>query len=454
MEKEKFYKVINRLILPLFTGSFLAGEEPSTQRDSEVAYGKQNTLLVKPSKNDEYRLIIKRGRAFQQFEMNLLRYALKQLNDIEEMNIEDASYEKVLQLKAIEKAICQSLSMSAAEAMLGIITELEIWSNRTYEGRRPTFGIIINQTDLPEDEKTIHYSHVLNKDFVALLSDGKNSYLEFDRTGHLMGYISLAKVRSYVTSAPNSFEFIARYCNERRIGIALTENGDLLVFRNRALVFAKRKGTWNVYCHEEIIQLLSYRSNHSLRDIRRAIYFTALDCSFSYTGGILVYLNKDTIKNALATINPKDLLQEEYYNIKKEIELDESSKLYNVATAMETKKLYDHDYEEFLNVNRCMKTNCLRKIIEGKKFHELSRKMRQELVAMDGATVIDFDGTIVAVGAILKIEAGSNEGGRLAAATNLAKYGVTIKISQDGQMQAFCPEKKNSNNVKQLFTVK
>ena len=146
MEKEKFYRVINKLILPLFTGSYLAGEEPSTQRDSEVAYGKQNTLLVKPTKNEEYRLIIKRGRAFQQFELNLLRSALKQLNDIDLMQLSDASYEKVLQLKAIEKAICQSLSMSAAEAMLGIITELETWSNRTYEGKRPTFGIIINQT--------------------------------------------------------------------------------------------------------------------------------------------------------------------------------------------------------------------------------------------------------------------------------------------------------------------
>lgn len=454
MEKEKFYRVINKLILPLFTGSYLAGEEPSTQRDSEVAYGKQNTLLVKPTKNEEYRLIIKRGRAFQQFELNLLRSALKQLNDIDLMQLSDASYEKVLQLKAIEKAICQSLSMSAAEAMLGIITELETWSNRTYEGKRPTFGIIINQTDLEDSQKTIHFSNVLNKDFVALLSDGKNSYLEFDRTGYLMGYISLAKVRSYVTSAPSHYEFIARYCNEKRIGIALTESGDLLVFRNRSLVFAKRKGSWNVYCHEEIIQLLSYRSNHSLKDIRRAIYFTALDCSFAYTGGILVYLNKDTIQNALVTINPCDLLKEEYYNLKKEIELDESGKLYNVETAVATRKLYAHDYEEFLTVNNCIKTNCLRKIIEGKKFHELSRKMRQELVAMDGATVIDFDGTIIAVGAILKIEAGSNEGGRLAAATNLAKYGVSIKISQDGQMQAFCPEKKNSNNVKQLFTVK
>ena len=79
--------------------------------------------------------------------------------------------------------------------------------------------------------------------------------------------------------------------------------------------------------------------------------------------------------------------------------------------------------------------------------------MREELVGMDGATIIDFDGRIIATGAILKIDAGSNEGGRLAAATNLARYGVSIKISQDGQMQGFCPEKRSSSNIKLLFTV-
>lgn len=452
MEKEKFYGVVNKLILPLFTGSYLAGEEGSTNRDSEVAYGKQNTLLIKPSKNDDYRIVMKRGRAFQQFEMNLLRIALKELNDISDLKILDSNYERVLQQKAIEKAICQSISAATAQTMLGLITEMDSWSNRTYEGRKPTFGLIINQTDLDEEEKTVHYVDILNKAFVALLSNGKNSYIEFDREGYLMGYLSLSKVRTYVTTAPNEYEYIARYCNERRIGIVLTENGDLLVFRNRSLMFAKRRGIWNVYSHEEVIQLLSHRSN-SLKDIRRSIYFTALDCSFAYTGGILIYLNKDMADNALLTINAKDILSEEYYEQKKALELDEAGKLYNVATAVETRKLYDCSYEEFLEKHNCYKTKCLRTIIAGRKFHELTRRLREELVAMDGATVIDFDGSIIAVGAILKIDAGSNEGGRLAAATNLAKYGVAIKISQDGNMQGFCQDKKNPSVAKLLFTV-
>ena len=219
-------------------------------------------------------------------------------------------------------------------------------------------------------------------------------------------------------------------------------------------MFAKRKGNWNVYSHEEVVQLLAYRNAHSQKDIRRAIYCTALDCSFEYNGGILIYLNKDMADKALFTIDAKDILLEEYYEKKKEIELEEAGKLYNVATSAQTRKKYNFTYEQFLNTNRCTKTKCLRKIIEGRKFQELGRKMREELVGMDGATVIDFDGSIIAVGAILKIEAGSNEGGRLAAATNLAKYGVSIKISQDGQMQGFCPDKKEHNGIKALFTVK
>ena len=71
---------------------------------------------------------------------------------------------------------------------------------------------------------------------------------------------------------------------------------------------------------------------------------------------------------------------------------------------------------------------------------------------MDGATIIDFDGTIIAAGAILKIEAGSiGGGGRLAAAMDLAKYGISLKISQDGVIQGFTADKKNSK-IRQLFT--
>ena len=58
-------------------------------------------------------------------------------------------------------------------------------------------------------------------------------------------------------------------------------------------------------------------------------------------------------------------------------------------------------------------------------------------MSVDGATVIDNDGDVVAVGAIILIEDGSFSGGRLAAAKTLSKHGVSLKISEDGQIQGF-----------------
>lgn len=452
MEKEKFYFIVNRLILPLFTGSFLVGEEESSTRESEVALGKQNSLLIKPNKTADYRLILKRGRAFQPFEIYLLKNIIKEINAINEVALLDPNYEMTLLDKAIEKAVCDSVALTASSTMLGLVTALNYWSERTYEGKKINFGIILNLSDSNE-ENTLHFTNMLSSDFFALLSDGKNSFVEFNRDGYLMGYVTLGKVRNYSFTAPNEFGFVARYCGEKKVGIALTENGDLLIFKNRTLMFAKRRGKWNVYSHEEVIQLLSYRTAHSLKEIRRAIYLSAIDCSFRYTGGIIVYLKKDMAEGALVHIDARDILSEQYYEIKKAQELEESEKLYNLSSAEKTREFYSLPYNEFLSKNQCFKAECLKQIIAGKKFHELGRKLREEIIAMDGATIIDFDGTIIAAGAILKIEAGSiGGGGRLAAAMDLAKYGISLKISQDGVIQGFTSDKK-SPKARLLFTV-
>lgn len=171
MDKHQFYKFVNKLILPLFTGSYLDGEEESSVRDSEVAYGKKNSLLLKPSKVDEYRLILKRGQPFQVFEVNLLKSIINEINKIAVIPLEDESYLTVLQENAIEKSICQSLcEQETANCMFAIINEIEKWAARTYEGRKIAIGIIINLgQDISAQEDALSYSEIMNNDFFALL---------------------------------------------------------------------------------------------------------------------------------------------------------------------------------------------------------------------------------------------------------------------------------------------
>ena len=451
MTKEVFIKDVQELVLPLFTGSHIAGEDVSSNRDNEVAQGPGGTMLVKPHKDDEYRLIIKRSQPFKNADIELMRAIVFELDQINDYGIDDKTYTNRLNALAMEKAICKSLTEVSSDTLLNIIAELDKYARKTYEGKTIRFGIIINEYNNCSNKNTnIHCSNLFKKDFFSVLSNGIQSCIEVDKEGYVLGHILLEKLRFVPTISPYDYIGVAKYCNDKRVGVILLDDGEILLFKNHELMYCKKSGVWGSYCHDEIIQLLSNRTTHTIKEIRKQIYFTALDCSFAGTGGCLAYLNKDEIENALTHIDINDIMDEKYFEIKKQQLIDESRKLYNMGKPVPISE--DISYEQYISEKRISKSACLKGCIQDKKFHELNRKFREEIVGVDGATIIDHDGTIVAVGAIVRIEAGSSGGGRLAATKTLAKYGVAIKVSADGMMQAYIKDKKN-NTVKPIFTV-
>lgn len=451
MEKKEFYDIVGKLIVPLFTGSFLAGEIESSSRDLEVALGKTNSVLLKPTKMDDYRIILKRGQAFKSFEVNLIRSIIHEINELSNLNIQDKMYLNKLQNMAIEKALIESITDSGTETILGIINGLEKWASRTYEGATVKLGIMVNLGINADGVNDVNYQDVIGSDFFALFTDGVSSFVEFDKNGAMLGYMNLKNPKNCPTVSPYIYDRLARVCNDKRVGIVLTEKGDILVFFARQLIFAKRNGNWCVYSHEEVIRLLYNNVSYTAKQIRRAIYNTALDCSFFYKGACLVYINKDKTMEALNHIDAADIISEEHFEMKKQLELEEAEKLYNIGNANKIIEKFSMSYEDFLNQNHYTKTMAIRKIVGGKKLFELDRKLIEEMTSVDGATIVDHDGTIISVGAIIKIEAGSRGGGRLAATTTMAKYGVAIKVSQDGIMQGFSVDKQG--RVKQIFNV-
>jgi len=77
------------------------------------------------------------------------------------------------------------------------------------------------------------------------------------------------------------------------------------------------------------------------------------------------------------------------------------------------------------------------RLVPTSRFSDLSRRHRLELVSMDGATVLDHRGRILAAGSIVQVPGGSTGGGRLAAARALAQFGCALKVSQDGPITLF-----------------
>jgi hypothetical protein len=65
---------------------------------------------------------------------------------------------------------------------------------------------------------------------------------------------------------------------------------------------------------------------------------------------------------------------------------------------------------------------------------------------MDGATILRNTGDVITAGSIVRVPGGSSGGGRRAAAVQLSKLGLGIKISADGPITGF-------RNKREIFTL-
>lgn len=442
MERNEFVDFLNTNILPIFTGAEIVGEEPSTSRDTVVAMGSGGCLLVKFHKEDESRLVIKRSQPFKNFEVSLVRSILTELLSIYAGPVGEAGYYSVLQNHVIEKAICKSVSESSYETILKIVSEMTKWGNRTYEGQKALFGFLICNVKAPKTvNPNLHISKILNENFGAVVANGVDTCLKISSDGYLLNYLSVPDSKEQSINAPYEYIDMANLCSGSRVGVTLSRTGDILIFHEKNLVFAKKTGVWSRYSHEEIIERIADKTSEQADKTRRAIYLSALDVSFARTGGCVVHLDKDQEQAVLNHVDLSDILIERFYvqkteQIMKSLCTDENAILPEVTP-----------FEEYISSPKCIKTANIIKMISGKKFYELGRKLRQELMSIDGATIINNDGEVLAVGAIILIEGGGFSGGRLAASKTLSKFGVSLKISADGQILGFKQDRHKNKSV-------
>jgi hypothetical protein len=200
----------------------------------------------------------------------------------------------------------------------------------------------------------------------------------------------------YATSvefSPHRLGSIAAWCEKKqRVAIVLNRNGEVLVFKDRKLQFAKRRGAWRYYAHDSVVQRLGGGN----KALRRAVYESCLDVSFARTGGCIAVLAAKSSSRLDKVLANRDLITRR-----------EQARTRLLAYSAR------------------------------KPFQRLDRRFRQELLSMDGATVLKHTGEVLTAGAIVRVPGGSTGGGRKAAALQLSKLGLAIKISADGPITGF-----------------
>jgi len=417
----RFEYIVKQFLLPFFPGTEM-GPIKVLPKKRQTKYKFLHTLSGNVSLNlfsDDKKkngVQIHRSQPFRIAEIELIEIFLEEavqlLRQIDSKYIVDDVYIDETAVLVITRAIAKFVSDSASDFLFLVLSSLTELAQQTYEGQRVAWSIGVDvDVEASKERSEVKFAQVFSEDFIKVLSNGQDSLLIFDGEGFFVSHCKCMVDEEYPPQfAPFRFEPFASWTRKGgdRVVVTLSRNGEILMFKNGNILFAKRRGRWRYFEHDVFIKLMTKDAltKSSSKELRQEIYRTALDVAFSRHGGCIGVL--------VRSLNIESLLPKE------KCLLPEGSK----------------------NLIEGSKNLMLNAMVKEKKFQELDRLLRLELVSMDGATVLDYDGRVIALGAILKIEdSGMAGGGRQAAAEALAKYGIGIKISNDGYIRAFGRDK-------------
>lgn len=183
----------------------------------------------------------------------------------------------------------------------------------------------------------------------------------------------------------------------------------------------------------------------------KAVYASVLDVSFSHSGGIIAVVEK---KGLLTDYTTEETTGGDAGKTRKKIKsqpiinpCDDLMFHYNDEMIKKHMKELQPGLEDDEIKKRFLKRYVVKALIKDQGFVDLDRKLRAELIAMDGACILDYNGNICSVGAIIQNDSGSSGGGRTSAAKKLSKYGFAVKVSTDGYIEVFVNE-QNIYSVK------
>ncbi len=283
-------------------------------------------------------------------------------------------------------------------------------AEQSYENKSLTFGCLIDPTasDKPQ-EREVFPEDVLGWKRYRALTDGYRTAYRISTYGRVVGFEDLVSCRGDASGAhfyPEWCEYLANATRESACGVCLTRQGDILVFDAGTLRFTYRFGKWQYWNHAHIIDLLKNRARAQkvqpavIGKVVRSIYRAALDVSFRRSGGLFVLLH-----------NRKNVSQ---------------MVLKGDAICDKRRQGIHRGFDEALRARN----------IQG-----FPRRLMVELASLDGAVVLDNEGSIVAYGAVLnprkKGKIGPAEGSRTKAAIGASKYGIAVKVSSDGDITFF-----------------
>jgi hypothetical protein len=332
------------------------------------------------------------GRVFEGVESGLVRTYASTLDEFAQVPsiFTTTASDDVLTTALVARCVEEADHRRVLEQVLRLVIQQ---STKTYEGSRIAVNVCIDFDETRAGDAIVDF---MDRPWAAVLGSGISSAILVGGNGAVVELLSLPSAEPATVGAPEPFADLADWTRDhpKRVALAATRTGEVYLFVSGEVAFVRRNSRWRGLPLKMLGGIGWIRGGKLPLATTSCALLALLDASAAHHGACIGIVRTAQRPAALDTLVSGD--------------------------------------ELWSNTDNPRST-----LIQSTSFQSLSRRHRLELLSMDGATVLASDGTILAAGAILRVEAGSSGGGRTAAAKMLGRYGVGIKVSQDGPVTAY-----------------
>lgn len=303
-----------------------------------------------------------------------------------------------------------------ADRLASCIEVLRVAALSSYESRAISSGVLALGDEIEHERH--QFARLYGQPLTAVksfyrLCDGMRTVFLIGEDGLLLDIIDVVQrardihpMMAITSPCPTAYrQHAAATLGTRDTCIVLSPTHEIKVFAEGALVFTFRNAEWHLLDIEaKYVQWLQAVGS---RPIAEKLFQCALDMADSRQGALLVVLRDADAANVL--VAPVDRL--------------------DVASA---------DRSDGEGMRRP-----LRYLLKGRNLQDLEDSVLMALASLDGATVVDAQGRLIAAGAILMHPHGEgsdawvSEGARTTAAQAAGRYGPVLKVSTDGMITCY-----------------
>lgn len=398
-----FRNIIKSYIMPLIHNTSMEGPFSDSRKSKHcVTFDTIHKIRIYISTEENIYFILKRVIPFINEEKEFIEQIVSKViyNDVYRKH----SFHQII-CDIIERVISIFMGHEHALTVYKLIQVYNKWSSEAEKDKKTSYTTGI---DLKKSKDTgINFFNFKDSNSIKTLGANPDTILVLGKDGSILTVENIVpKLNNYKKNqdilAPITLADVAMWTNSSyKLAARLTSNGEILLFKDRKLIFAKRRSFWRSFPHESILgEILYGAASKEEQESRKAIYLTMLDIALSSHSACMGFF-------------------QEHQKSQDKFKKISSDFLLSSKDTADTTKL-------------------LATIINSRKFFEIPRRIRAALCIIGEALVVDSQGDILTDGVTLKLNGDvPTEESRTAIAKSLAKNGLGIKVSGEGYIEVY-----------------